>query len=138
MTIHYVRPDGSYVGGYSEKDGDIPAASPSARDAAPATVKSLICIDEECPEYADQIWQFPGWAPSRMKLLAIENAWRDSEIQAVSNQLMAIEEAEAGSDDAEPLPGTRAEWLIYRTKVRAWKDGNIEFPDEMKRPARPS
>lgn len=138
MTIHYVRPDGSYVGGYSEEDGDIPAAKPSARDAAPATVKSLTCIDEECPEYADQIWQFPGWGPSRMKLSNVESIWRETEIQVIGNQLMAIEEAEAGSENAHPLPGTRSQWLIYRTKVRAWKDGNDDFPDLLKRPNRPS
>lgn len=59
-------------------------------------------------------------------------------MQLISNQLMAIEEAEAGSDDAEPLPGTRAEWLTYRTKVRNWKDGNEDFPDQTKRPLMPS
>ncbi|WP_046068430.1 hypothetical protein [Pseudomonas synxantha] len=137
MTIHYVRPDGSYVGGYSEEDGDIPAATPSDREAAPDTVKSLICIDREYPEYADQIWQFPGWGPSQMKLSNVENIWREAEIQAIGNQLMAIEEAEAGSEDAHPLPGTRSQWLIYRTKVRAWKAGEEGFPDQSKRPVRP-
>lgn len=132
MTIHYVRPDGTYVGGYGD------GASPTAEDAAPAKVSKLVCLDEEYPEYADQIWQFPGWTPSRMKLSSIENNWRNAEIQIISNQLMAIEEAEAGSDGAEPLPGTRTEWLMYRTKVRAWKDGNDDFPDQAKRPVMPS
>ena len=138
MTIHYVRPDGTYVGGYSGADGDIQAGAPSERDAEPATTSSLICIDEECPEYADQVWQFPGWSESRWKKVAAENAWRTSEINTIANQLMAIEEDEAGSGDAKPLPGTRAQWLVYRTKVRAWKEGNLDFPDQAKRPVMPS
>lgn len=66
-----------------------------------------------------------------------EDAWRVSEISLIANQLMAIEESEAGGDVPDLLPGTRSQWLSYRTKVRAWKEGHVDFPDETKRPTTP-
>jgi hypothetical protein len=66
-----------------------------------------------------------------------ETAWVTSEIAVVADQLMALEEFEAGSEDANPLPGTRTQWLQYRTKLRAWKTGSVGFPDMTKRPVRP-
>lgn len=132
MTIHYVRPDGSYVGGYGD------GAMPSEADAHPAKVDDLLCLEDQHPEYADQRWLFPGWSNSQWRLKTAEAAWQEAEILVIGNQLMAIEEAEAGSTEAKPLPGTRAQWLIYRTKVRAWNDANADFLDVAKRPVRPS
>jgi hypothetical protein len=67
-----------------------------------------------------------------------ENAWRETEILAISNQLMALEEQEAGVEDSGALPGTRLEWLQYRTKVRNWKEGHPDFPDMTARPVQPA
>lgn len=77
------------------------------------------------------------------RISLIENEWRESEINLIANQLMAIEESEASVEDGgEPtpdlLPGTRSQWLAYRTKVRAWKEGNVNFPDYTKRPKQPT
>ena len=74
----------------------------------------------------------------RYEKVLVENDWRDSEIYLISNQLMAIEEYEAGGEVPDLLPGTRTQWLAYRTKVRAWKEGNVLFPDSSKRPIRPT
>ena len=131
MTIHFVRPDGSYVGGYDD------GATPSHEEAFPAKISKLICIDEQCPEYADQRWLFPGWSSSRWKIEAIENGWRESELIVIANQLMALEETEAGSDDASPLAGSRSQWLIYRTAIRSWNANNKGFLNMDKRPQRP-
>jgi len=80
--------------------------------------------------------------PSHEQLVAIENTWRENEILAIGNQLLAIEEAEAAAEEGEDppadlLPGTRNQWLAYRTKVRAWKESNLVFPNSLFRPARP-
>jgi len=77
-------------------------------------------------------------AAIRAQLVIIEDAWRNAEIAVIGNQLMAIEEAEAGEEVPDLMPGTRAQWLAYRTKVRAWKEGHVDFPDASKRPVRPS
>lgn len=95
------------------------------------------------PVWADQIWLFPGWADSPIRLKAVEDAWRDAELVVIANQLLAIEEAAAAEEEGEEppadlLPGTRNQWLSYRTKVRAWKTGNTDFPDMTKRPVRPA
>jgi hypothetical protein len=89
-------------------------------------------------------WAYDKQEADRIKAekTAAENSWRDLEIAAIANQLMAIEEAEAAEEAGEEppadlLPGTRTQWLSYRTKVRAWKEGNVNFPDETKRPVRP-
>lgn len=74
----------------------------------------------------------------RFAAVAVEESWQKAELVAISNQLMAIEEAEAGEDVPDLLPGTRAQWLSYRTKIRAWKEGHVDFPDQTKRPIRPS
>jgi hypothetical protein len=50
---------------------------------------------------------------------------------------MALEEQEATGEDTGALPGTRLQWLSYRTKVRAWKEGAEYFPDSSHRPAQP-
>lgn len=62
----------------------------------------------------------------------VEDEWRLSEITFIADQLLAIED-----DDPTALPGTDRQWRDYRTKVRAWKEGHVDFPDESKRPVRP-
>ena len=77
-------------------------------------------------------------AALRAEKAIVEDLWRNSEISVIANQLMAIEEAEASGEEVpDLLPGTRTQWLSYRTKVRAWKEGNIDFPDSTRRPLRP-
>ena len=62
----------------------------------------------------------------------IEEAWRATEILEINDQLMALEEG------AEALPGTREQWLAYRTRVRNWKEGAEGFPEPANRPWRPA
>ncbi|MBK5512273.1 hypothetical protein [Pseudomonas sp. TH15] len=76
-------------------------------------------------------------ASVRAEKVQAEDAWRDQEVVAINNQLMAIEEAEATGEDTGVLPGTRLQWLQYRTKVRNWKEGSESFPDCDHRPNRP-
>lgn len=67
-----------------------------------------------------------------------EAVWRAAEIAVIEDQLMAIEELEGGSTEADPLPGTRTQWLQYRTKVRNWKENATGFPDQALSPVRPT
>ena len=90
------------------------------------------------PMAADQMWLFPGWGPSPSQSRFAEDAWRESELEVIADQLQAIEEAEAGEPPADLLPGTRAQWLAYRGKVRNWKEGAEHFPDFNYRATRPS
>lgn len=62
-----------------------------------------------------------------------EDAWRTSELLFAADQLMAIED-----DDPNRLSGTDRQWRDYRIAVRAWKEGSPDFPDQTKRPIRPS
>lgn len=71
------------------------------------------------------------------RLGTVEDAWRVSESLVISTQLMALEEDEAGVEVPDLLPGTRTQWLSYRSSVRAWKDGNPDFPNSLLRPSRP-
>lgn len=64
---------------------------------------------------------------------AIEDAWRVSELAAIADQLAALED-----DDPARLPGTDAEWRAHRIRVRAWKEGNENFPHLAQRPIRPA
>lgn len=66
-------------------------------------------------------------------LIAEENAWRIKEVAFITDQLIGIEDG-----DPTALPGTDVEWRAYRTKVRAWKEGTLYFPDSTQRPIRPS
>ncbi|MGY2183272.1 hypothetical protein [Pseudomonas agarici] len=66
------------------------------------------------------------------KLKSVEFYWQTEEMSLIENQLLAIEE---GAVDA--MPGTRQEWLQYRTKVRLWHE-SADFPDSTKRPNRPA
>lgn len=64
---------------------------------------------------------------------AEEDSWRNSELLFAADQLMAIDD-----DDPNRLPGTDREWRDYRIALRAWKEGNINFPEEALRPIRPT
>lgn len=61
-----------------------------------------------------------------------ESLWSNKELLFIVDQLLALED-----DDPTALPVTEREWRDYRIKVRAWKDGNSDFPDADKRPSRP-
>lgn len=69
-------------------------------------------------------------AKLRAEQVVIEDIWRESEMELIADQLIAIEDG-----DPDALPVNETQWRAYRTKVRAWKDGgNPEFPDPTKRP----
>lgn len=79
----------------------------------------------------------------RAKAVVVEDAWRETQVPIILRQLEAIEENESADGDPELIPkdlkpGTAKQWLAYRTKVRAWKEGNVDFPDIAKRPTQPS
>lgn len=90
------------------------------------------------PDYADQVWMFPGYGPSMAALASAEAAWRGPELIAIAAQLDAIEEAEAGEPPVDLLPGTRTQWLSYRGKVRNWVAGAAGYPYIANRPVRPT
>lgn len=64
---------------------------------------------------------------------AMARAWQEEEMRLIAEQLTSIEDG-----DPSALPGTEREWRDYRIQVRAWKEGAEGFPDEEKRPVRPS
>lgn len=118
MTDHYVTSGGTYAGGYG--DGTAPDDP------------LLINLGDNPPESADQLWLFPGWGPSPSQQVAAELEWQAQEMGVIANQLLAIEEE---AEDA--LPGTRKQWLTYRTSVRLWHE-SLDFPDATRRPVRPA
>lgn len=103
-------------------------------------------VDSEIPIDAEETLydEIPQWAIDLQAAIVdqreregAEAAWQQAEIDLIANQLMAIEEAEATGEDTGALPGTRVQWLQYRTKVRAWKGGAENFPNHEYRPLRP-
>lgn len=103
-------------------------------------VSEGMALDPDETAYLD----IPQWVYDKFQAaeesvisIAAENVWRDQEVDAIANQLMALEEQEATGEDTGALPGTRLQWLSYRTKVRAWKDANDRFPNSAHRPSRP-
>lgn len=62
-----------------------------------------------------------------------EVEWVNGELVIIADQLLAIED-----DDPTVLPGTERDWRDYRIKVRAWKEGNVDFPNSDKRPVQPT
>lgn len=120
MTTHYIDASGNYLGGWDmgPPEGAIEVPHP--------------------PEYADQPWLFPGWGPSPSQLQIAESKWQAAEVVAISEQLDALEEAEAGESPVDLLPGTRTQWLKYRGQVRNWKEGAEHYPDSDHRPIRPA
>ncbi|MDF0731006.1 hypothetical protein P0Y43_09750 [Pseudomonas entomophila] len=85
---------------------------------------------QPCP---DGEWRIPPEVMSSR-----EAEWVASEIPIISRQLEALEEDEAGEPPGDLLPGTRAQWLGYRGRVRNWKEGAEGFPDIEQRPVRPA
>lgn len=101
-------------------------------------------LESELSEGEMLVDEIPQWFYDRLaaaeenaQSVTVENAWREQEIGVVANQLMALEEQDATGEDAGALLGTRLQWLSYRTKVRAWKEGAEYFPESSHRPARP-
>lgn len=84
------------------------------------------------PEWYDQVWLFPGWAPSSMKAVAAENSWRDLEMPRAQQNVTAIEYGEEG------IPGTAQQWQKYWLALRKWSETNPDFPNSSKRPVAPS
>lgn len=83
-------------------------------------------------------WEVSRWPDYDAEAFSREVLWKTDELVVISEQLLAIEEFEAGSEEANPLPGTRTQWLQYRTKVRNWIEGAAGFPEISNRPVRPS
>lgn len=72
-------------------------------------------------------------AIARAAQVVAEDEWRLHEVAFIADQLLAIED-----DDPTALPGTDRQWRDYRIQVRAWKEGQADFPDATKRPVRPA
>lgn len=68
----------------------------------------------------------------RARASSVEVAWQSGEISAIADQLLALEE-----EAKDALPGTRKQWLTYRTSVRLWHE-SPDFPNATKRPTRPT
>ncbi|WP_287031354.1 hypothetical protein [Pseudomonas sp. UBA6310] len=77
------------------------------------------------PEWADQVWNFrtETYGPSLYGSTSDEDAWRESELLLIAEQLLMIED-----NDPAAAPGSAAQWRAYRVAVRAWKAGSGDFP----------
>ncbi|WP_335944434.1 hypothetical protein [Pseudomonas sp. G166] len=112
--IYYINNDGNYLGGSDgEPLGDGIEISPP-------------------PEYADQVWQFPGWSESLAAAMSRELAWRDIEMPKAQQNVTALT---YGADD---LPGTVDSWQKYWLALRKWTADNPDFPNSSKRPIQPT
>ena len=69
---------------------------------------------------------------------AVENAWRATELQLITRQIEALEEADADVSPPDLLPGTKQQWLRFRGQVNNWKEGAENFPEQDQRPLRPA
>jgi len=114
MITAYVDNDGKYL---LSSDGEAP--------------EGAIAVDPP-PEYADQVWSFPGWGESAIKAAAIETAWRNDQMPKAQQNVTALEYGE------ESIPGTAQQWQKYWLALRKWTDANPDFPDSSKRPVAPS
>lgn len=119
MTDHYVNAGGEYIGGFG--------------DGAYPDDERLINLGDNPPEFADQLWLFPGWTVSPSLLRHLEKSWRDAELPIAKDNVTAIQ-----FEDPDALPGTEAEWKAYWIALRNWKEGNPHYPDLTKRPPRPT
>jgi len=108
-----------------------------------------VVMDSQRPEgdqWADYTAQPDGsWAISEetvlAKLAAQESVLRVAELLVIGRQLEAIEEAEVADPADEPadlLPGTRKQWLKYRSLASNWIEGAVAYPYQASRPVRPS
>ena len=118
MTDHYVSAEGVYIGGFG--------------DGANPETEGLVNLGDNPPEYADQIWLFPGWSESPSRLVADENAWREEEMPTALQNVTALDFGE------EDIPGTAQQWQKYWLALRKWTPGNPDFPDSSKRPVAPT
>ncbi|WP_282339377.1 hypothetical protein [Pseudomonas sp. PS02288] len=77
------------------------------------------------PQWADQTWDFSteAYGASLHGASSDEDAWRESELLLIAEQLLMIEDA-----DPAAAPGSATQWRAYRVAVRAWKAGNAAFP----------
>ena len=64
--------------------------------------------------------------------IPVENEWRESQMVRVANQLLMLED-----NDPSAEPGTARQWRDYRIELRKWIEGNVDFPDQSKRPVAP-
>lgn len=111
---YYIDVAGHYLGGW---DQDPPTGAAEV---------------ESAPNYADQIWLFPGWGKSIGAMVQVETEWIRDEMQVVADQLLRIEDG-----DPSALLGTEKQWRDYRIALRAWKEGAEGFPEIGARPQRP-
>jgi len=117
VAVYYILPDGTHLGFY---------------DYQPPYDGAIIV---PAPDVSDQVWDFQTqtWGPSLFLATQIEQQWVAAEMDVIAEQLLRLED-----DDPSALPGTEREWRDHRIKLRAWKEGNPDFPDQAKRPNRPS
>ena len=118
MTDHYVDSTGKYIGGFGD------GAKPDDSD--------LINLLDNPPEYADQVWGFPGWSESPSAARARETAWRDEQMPAAQQNVTAIEYG------AKDIPGSAQQWRAYWLDLRKWTETNPDFPYSSERPVAPS
>ncbi|WP_456254563.1 hypothetical protein ACP3PM_17890 [Pseudomonas iridis] len=59
----------------------------------------------------------------------LDDAWRDQELAVIADQLMALEERDAGVEAEDVRPGSRVLWLTYRSAVRNWSGSNDSRPE---------
>lgn len=116
-ALYYILTDGTHIGFY---DYDPPY--PNA-------------VVVPSPMSSDQVWDFETqtWGPSFFLDSNREKEWLTLEMALVAEQLLMLED-----DDPLALPGTDRQWRDYRIKLRAWKEGNVDYPDQTKRPVRPT
>jgi hypothetical protein len=99
--------------------------------------------DEDAADYTaqpDGTWAISE-ATQLAKLAAQEVIWRATELPVIARQLEALEEAEVadpGEEPADLLPGTRKQWLKYRSLASNWVEGAIGYPYQASRPVRPA
>lgn len=96
------------------------------------------CVDSTIPlEPEESLFdEIPQWAldiqSQKTELLERERlnaAWRDEELAVISNQMMAIEEREAGVEAEDAQPASRLIWLTYRSAVRNWSGMDDRRPE---------
>lgn len=79
-----------------------------------------------------EIAEYEEPVPTEAQLVELEDKWRLLQLELIADQILAIED-----EDPTALTGTDRQWRDYRTKVRAWKFGAINFPDKQFRPVSP-
>lgn len=101
-------------------------------------IDELLPGEELANEIPQELLNWDAENSIRLALVRLEQQWQSDEISFVNNQLMAIEETAETGEDTGALPGTRGQWLSYRTKIRNWKEEAENYPFSTYRPARPT